>query len=68
MRVRYRIIGPARRFYLDDDTMEFVDQEVTTTHPDATAGYRASADAPPVPCLMTDGSPCYVKPIHLKLL
>lgn len=68
MRVRYRIIGPARRFYLADDNMELNGEEVTTTHPDATAGYRASADAPPVPCRLSDGSPCYVKPIHLKLL
>jgi hypothetical protein len=68
VRLRFRIRGAARRFYAAEDTMELDGMEVTTSHPDVKIGYRPSADSPPVPCRLMDGSPCYVKPINLVSL
>ncbi len=65
---RYRIRGQSRRFYSGDDSMELDGSEVTSTHPDAKKTYWSSREAPPVPCRLLDGSPCYVKPINLEPL
>ncbi len=67
-RSRYRIKGESRRFYSDPDTLDLDGREVTSTHPDAIRGHWTSRVAPPVPCLLEDGTPCYVKPFNLEKL
>ncbi len=62
---RYRIRGKARLFYTGDDVLTLNGQEVTSTHRDAAKGHWTSAQAPPVPCRLADGTPCYVQPINL---
>ena len=63
----FKITGPARRGYMDQDTDALRGQLVTSTHPDlAGKHYLPTASSPPIPCKLPDGAPCWVRPIYLQ--